>query len=817
MLRGSIFLFSILLLGGRYAGAQSCEEQLSDSIRTIVTNSTSSDGCIYYNPQYPGDLYSKCTAGSHKISGGASSGSPIIRVEVKVTDTHVYLGSYDPVIHEVGQVYELTACYNPFITASMKANSCPIEKPGSVIYADNQVLMEQVPIVGTQLDMMYVSSYQKGYVKDFHISLSLVDSVPRDFVDIFNIQIYKGATLVDSVTYTSAPNLTYQGSWDGLDEDGVNTVVSQKMTAIISESSTAGNFVVPYDFYLKHFDAKRFGLGGWLPSNFMFFDKNSTTLFFADGRTASIDLKIRSTNTYLYKEDDSRMFEFNSDGFLIAIRHSMSGAAVQQFIYNSNGHLLKIVDPFGGEILFSRNLSGALSEIVGPFGQVTEVSVNANGMISSFENPKAEKYEFTYGSSTDLLISFKKPSGRTSTFLYSGLGLLIKDTDYGGSFTELLSILNDGTDQNNSSVKVITSMGREEIIRNSIVNTTNAGEDYFKRRTFAANGDNRSTQHAKGPSGYSLIEESAAGTKFLDYTLDPQMGTGSFYLSSYSDSTSRSYSIFRSVDLVDSTDPFSISTWTDSIYIGGTSYLGTYTFDPMLKEFGYVSTLGRTSSLKMDIYGRPTDRVIGSLLPVQYTYSGRHLASVSQGTRSVSLSYSSEGYLESVENSLGQVTSYIYDLAGRVSSVVLPDARVLVYTYDSDGNVSGIETPSGKNHLFSYNASSLLGEYAPPALVGVPAIETDYIYNADKQLTHINRPDGSVIEFVYDLVSGLRTGWVTSEGTASITYTSGARPYGVSLPSGIMTTINYHGRTPVGTYVESVANGFIGSYQATIS
>ncbi|MFP5385359.1 MAG: hypothetical protein ACLGHN_04730 [Bacteriovoracia bacterium] len=85
----------------------------------------------------------------------------------------------------------------------------------------------------------------------------------------------------------------------------------------------------------------------------------------------------------------------------------------------------------------------------------------------------------------------------------------------------------------------------------------------------------------------------------------------------------------------------------------------------------------------------------------------------------------------------------------------LPDGRVIGYEYNPDGKIIGITPPGRPKHSFSFNLMDLVQTYEPPLLTGMMASHTTYSYNDDKQMTAIHRPDGQVVNFNYNLVTGL--------------------------------------------------------------
>lgn len=71
----------------------------------------------------------------------------------------------------------------------------------------------------------------------------------------------------------------------------------------------------------------------------------------------------------------------------------------------------------------------------------------------------------------------------------------------------------------------------------------------------------------------------------------------------------------------------------------------------------------------------------------------------------------------------------------------LQDGRFETFTYDANGNVSTLTPPGNASHTFSYTAREEIASYSPPSLGNLDT-ETRLTYDADRQLTRLDRPDG---------------------------------------------------------------------------
>ncbi|MFC1850387.1 hypothetical protein ACFL27_09375 [candidate division CSSED10-310 bacterium] len=134
-------------------------------------------------------------------------------------------------------------------------------------------------------------------------------------------------------------------------------------------------------------------------------------------------------------------------------------------------------------------------------------------------------------------------------------------------------------------------------------------------------------------------------------------------------------------------------------------------------------------------------------MPITYTYDTRgRVETISQGAnRTYTLTYDSHGNLDTMTDPLSRTVSFDYDLAGRMTKQVMPDLREVNLTYDANGNIKTIQPPGRPSHEFNYTPVNLEEDYIPPD-IGIGPPQTHYIYNLDRQLTQVQRPDGKNID-----------------------------------------------------------------------
>jgi RHS repeat-associated protein len=176
---------------------------------------------------------------------------------------------------------------------------------------------------------------------------------------------------------------------------------------------------------------------------------------------------------------------------------------------------------------------------------------------------------------------------------------------------------------------------------------------------------------------------------------------------------------------------------------------------------------------------------------------------MTQGTggtaRTSTFAYNPQGFLASLTDPLSRTVSFGYDAAGRVTSQTLPDSRVIQTSYDANGNVASLTPPSRPAHAFTYTPVDLEAMYTPPDL-GIGTVATTYTYNADRQLTQVQRPDGQTLTLNYEPTGGRLGSLTAPTGLTTFTYhpTTGNLAT-IASPGGVGMSYTYDGSLLTGT------------------
>lgn len=211
---------------------------------------------------------------------------------------------------------------------------------------------------------------------------------------------------------------------------------------------------------------------------------------------------------------------------------------------------------------------------------------------------------------------------------------------------------------------------------------------------------------------------------------------------------------------------------------------------------------GRTTTYRYDAYGRTVGITYPDGTAVQRAYGANDtLVADENGT----YAYDARGNLVKSTARGGQVTSWTYDAANRVTSQTDPDGAVTAYAYDGKGNLTKSSSPARGTTLYTYDglgrltsetdADGVRVEYgwngALIASVATASGTTRYSYDAMGRPTAVTDPAGHTTRTFYD-AAGRQTGEQDATG-ATTTYTLDATGFMTSLtePTGAVSRFTY--------------------------
>ncbi|MBI4510548.1 MAG: hypothetical protein HY698_13020 [Deltaproteobacteria bacterium] len=443
-----------------------------------------------------------------------------------------------------------------------------------------------------------------------------------------------------------------------------------------------------------------------------------------------------------------------------------------------------VADGDGNVISIQRDRdTGLLTGFVDPFGQASGIRLSSEGCIAQVTNPAGETTSYTYRAGC-LLTSVTLPGGQVYVYEYDDKGRLVRQSDPENGYAALSRAEGNNGDW---QVSLQTAEGRTVTYDTTILLTGGM------RRAIT------------GPSGLTTVTETSAdGTRTTTgpdgsrATLrpgpDPRFGMAAPLPRELTVSTPGGLvyrqSMTRSVTMASPDDKLNVKTQVDSADVNGRVF--TRTFDSVNSAVTMRTPLGRQTVTKLDGRGRPVSMQVPGLLPVELAYDARgRLAMMKQGARSESYTYDERGHLAARTDSLSRTLGYESDAAGRLVSQVLPDGRLIGYTYDVNGNMTSVTPPGRPSHSFTYDRAGQPLSYVPPDLSAGP-VSTQYQYNLDGQVVAVTRPDGTVLDFQYDLGGRLDRVGVPG-GQIGLAYDSVGRIASTTAPGGQAILLSHDG------------------------
>jgi RHS repeat-associated protein len=534
--------------------------------------------------------------------------------------------------------------------------------------------------------------------------------------------------------------------------------------------------------------ADALAIGGWTLNVHHAYDPASDTLFLGDGGQRSA-WQLAGASTYhgnylVTSEDGSEIYLFDpASGHHLQTLKPLTGAVKYQFGYDAAGTLVTVTDGSGNVTTIQRDSAEHATAIVSPFSQVTTLSLDSNNFLSQVTDPAGDTASFI-NSKGGLIASRTDGNGNVYRYTYDTSGKLTNDADSAGGFTSL-----SRTDATTSyTVTTATALGRTSTYQ---VATNVFGEQFTNTWPDGLQATMTTIQQAGQLMDSSTLPDgtrssTTAGPDPRWGLQAPIPGTTALTFGSLTANASAT----RAVTLGDPANPFSLTRQTDTDTVNGRTYTSVFTASTNT----YVDTTpaGRQTTQVLDSLERPSSVQIGTLQPLTFSYDSQgHLATITQGTRTTSLTYDGNGFLAGLTDPLSQTTTFTRDAAGRLVTSTLPDGRAVGYTSDANGNLTSVAPPGTPAHAFTYTSVDLPASYTPPVVSGSGG--TAYAYDADRNLTTITRPDGATIRLTYDSAGRLSTE-VTP--TATVTYTYSATTGNLtseSIQGGETLTYGYDG------------------------
>lgn len=642
---------------------------------------------------------------------------------------------------------------------------------GSVIKVENQALQENVPLLGSDQDLVYSSDRVFGRKSQRLYKFTVSEPSDPSITEVFIKNTIHG--IPTEVNFTTLSNIEYIFEWDGLNAlsieaiDGVNGLIELDYEF----SGTTRSKVYERKINVGFYNTKLVGLGGFTLSSHHFYNTKLRRLHLGNGNDRTVEpIKVNKSGDIIEKldseemsfdnylvasEDGAEAYIFSPEGYHLETRSTRTSKIIRSFSYDINMKLTSIEDAFGNEIEIDRPNSTTV-EIGTPSGKITTLTLNADGFATNIETPNNEDYLMSYSVSTGedgLMTSFEKPNGLVSTFVYDSEGKLTSDSNNAGNSVSL-NVLTDEPD-----FKLIQAISAEGRITEYYSTLYATGEKTVNITKPTGAVDSKSDFNYN--NGIVTSNGSSVDVSKSD---DVRFG-GQVYIENYRNIQTHGFYHFVSTtdvfNYVD-TDLLNLTDHTNTMTYNAHDWVTVY--DGLTQTYTTTTPLGRVEKLKLNDYDQVVETQLASYSPNEFSYDVKgRLEEIKQNTREWSYVYNIEDEVQSITNPLSETSSFVYDSNGRVIEMTYPNLEKAYFEYDEIGNIKKIKAGTKPWHEFLYTLFGGVLEYIMPDL-GSGSPKVQYAYNNDKQLTQIKRENLDEINVTYGTTSGLLENIATVEG-----------------------------------------------------
>lgn len=428
-----------------------------------------------------------------------------------------------------------------------------------------------------------------------------------------------------------------------------------------------------------------------------------------------------------------------------------------------------------------QSLTGATFNLVQPNGNVLPFARQPDGTYVNQSDPSVVGAVFrTVSGGSELLM----PDGTIlgfAAFPRMGGSMLTSITDTNGNRVVVA--------RNASAPFALTTVtdpvGRQLVFTNdSSGRTTSIADPLGRRVSYAYNsagylatvtdvlGGNTSYTYTANGELATIVD--ARGATVVSLTYDANGRASSETLLGYGTTTFQYAVINQSMP----TSPVVATTVTDPL-----GSISTYRFNPQGFVISATDPLGQTNTLTREggtnrvlqtqgsgacgtcsattgfhrfVYnaiGQVTSQTdeVGATFQTQYEPALARPTSVQDPLGNVtSFSYDARGNLTQVTDALNRSSAYEYDANGQVTAVVDADGQRATLSYDGVGNLVSVTDPKGNVSRMRYDGASRLVETIDPL-----GRRSKIRYDAANRVTETTDPGGAITKFTYDSIGNI--------------------------------------------------------------
>jgi len=479
--------------------------------------------------------------------------------------------------------------------------------------------------------------------------------------------------------------------------------------------------------------------------------------------------------------------------------------------YDNGSNLTHTTDPLGNTTIREYDLVGQLIKLTDPMGNATQFTYTPLGQRESIINSKGESQLYSYypgGRMKSITLS----TGETETFEYDQNGNVSKITDTAGSVTTL---------EYDSLNRVIKST-------DAIGNSKKFAYDAVGNITHIIDENDNTTQYKYSPIGdiIEIIDAAGYSTKYNYDNMsrltkteqsrlikDPNTGL------SHQEYQITTYERNKKGEVITTTSPMGdivkhsydkLGRMTSQVDEEGLETLYDYNLAGNLAKISYAD--GKTVEFSYDALRRLTEMQdwFGTTA-IELDALGRTIQTIDQDGNKVGYTWNALDQKEKLTYPDGTEVSYEYDASGKLSKV-LSGADVTSYIYDQAGRISERILPDGTKTFHEFNALGLITSLTH-SKNGNILDQFKYAYDPVGNITQIQKQrdgvksDTGTFNYTYDPLGRL-TEAINGQDHKSYAYdTLGNRI--ASIQNGIETKYSYNARNQL---IQSIENGVTNDY-----
>jgi RHS repeat-associated protein len=402
--------------------------------------------------------------------------------------------------------------------------------------------------------------------------------------------------------------------------------------------------------------------------------------------------------------------------------------------YNEHGAPSKSSDAYGNATYMFYNATGALTSVKDAEGHTTVIEPNSNGTIASTLSPLGYKTSYVYDAENNIASAIDDANSLMA-FSYDASGNVTQAKDVDGNITssayDTRGNVTTVTDENNNvTTTTYDNNSRPIAVKDTLGNISELKYDLNGNLLKSINAEGSATTYIYDNLNQVISVTDSLGS-IIEYKYDIY---GHMVLSRDALGNETAYEYDWRGNVLKVTSPEGLIT------------RNIYGADGKLKE-SYDAADNKTS----------------------YTYGVTPAAN-----------------LATVTDAVGNVTSYVYNKNGQLTSVTKPDGTTESWVFDPDGRTTSHTDSASKTATYDYNninqliASNIAGVATGytynlagqvSSKIAADSSTTGYAYDNRGQLTNISYSDllTPAIEYKYDAL-GRKTSMVDGTGVTTYTY-----------------------------------------------